>query len=90
MALLDATSRQRVWAQAMRDIPRDVGLPEITKQELKAAMDAMDDWIEAQQLTFNLALPQPFRAAATGRQKSVLFMMVLARRAGLHWAQEDS
>lgn len=89
MAPLDETNRQRVWAQAMRDLPRDIGMPPVTKQELRAAMDAMDDWVDGAQAAFNQALPQPFRSAATVQQKSALFMYVVARRAGLHRAQGD-
>jgi len=61
----------------------------ITKPDLKAAVDATDDWIEANQTSFNTALPQPFRSNATLAQKTFLFCYVAMRRAGLLRAEED-
>lgn len=90
---LDATARFRVWAHIMR-IPGSA-IPGVTKADLKAAVDATDDWIElAQGATapptgYNSALPQPFRSAATSQQKAVLFAIVLMRRAGLLEVAED-
>ena len=89
MAALDATNRLRTWAQAMRDWPTNIGWPAVTKPELRAAVDATDDWIEANQAGFNAALPQPFRGAATVPQKTFLFCYVAMRRAGRLRAQED-
>lgn len=85
---LDATGRTRVWAQAMRQ-PELGTLTGITKPDLRAAVDAIDDWIEAAQgavaplVGLNAALPQPFRGQATTQQKTLLFCWVAMRRAGL-------
>lgn len=89
MAVLDVTNRFRVWAQAMRDWPAALGMPAVTKPDLRAAVDACDQWIEDNQASFNTALPQPFRGAATTAQKTFLFCYVAMRRAGLLRAQED-
>jgi hypothetical protein len=59
------------------------------KPALVAAIAATDDWIEANTPSFNLALPQPFRSAATAEQKSEIFAYVLWRRIGRLRAQED-
>lgn len=61
----------------------------VTKPELRAAIDATDDWIEANQTSFNNALPQPFRGSATLTQKTFLFCYVAMRRASLLRAEED-
>lgn len=61
----------------------------VTKAELRAAIDATDDWIESNQTSYNTALPQPFRGAATLPQKTFLFCYVAMRRAGLLRAEED-
>lgn len=89
MAALDATNRARASAQAMRDWPAAIGMPAVTKADLKAAVDATDDWIEANQASVNTALPQPFRGTATTAQKTFLFCYVAMRRAGLLRAEED-
>jgi hypothetical protein len=73
----------------MRDWPPNIGWPAVTKPELRAAVVDADDWIEANQAGFNVALPQPFRGAATPAQKTFLFCYVAMRRAGLLRAQED-
>lgn len=88
LAVLDAINRLRAWAQAMRDWPAALGMPAVTKTELKAAVDATDDWIDSNQAAFNTALPQPFRGAATTAQKTFLFCYAM-RRAGRLRAQED-
>lgn len=64
-------------------------LPGVTKAELRAAIDATDQWIEDSQTSFNTALPQPFRGAATTPQKTFLFCYVAMRRASLLRAEED-
>ena len=89
MAVMDATNRLRTWAQIMRDWPPGAGLPGTTKPDLRAAVNATDDWIEANQASFNAALPQPFRSQATLTQKTFLFCYVAMRRAGRLRAQED-
>lgn len=61
----------------------------ITKPDLKAAVDAADDWLETNQASFNTALPQPFRGAASVGQKTFLLCYVAMRRAGQLRAEED-
>lgn len=82
---LDVTSRRRVWAHLMRS---GTGWS-ATKQELLAAVDATDDWIESNQASFNAALPQPFRGQASLAQKTLVFAYVAFRRAGLLRTTED-
>lgn len=61
----------------------------VTKPELRAAIDATDQWIDDKQVEFNAALPQPFRSNATLAQKTFLFCYVAMRRASLLRAEED-
>jgi hypothetical protein len=55
----------------------------ITKSQLRAAIDATDDWIEANAASYNSAIPQPARGALSTKQKARLFMMVASRRFGV-------
>ena len=82
---LDATNRTRVGNQLMRAS----GWPGLTKADLREAVNATDDWIDANQASFNTALPQPFRNTATLALKTLLFAYVAFRRAGLLKAEED-
>lgn len=52
----------------------------LLKPDLSAAVDACDDWVEAQMATFNAALPQPYRAASSLDQRIALLKLVLDRR----------
>lgn len=54
-----------------------------TRADLKAAVDATDTWIDANTAAWNAALPVAFRTAATANEKTLLFMQVVMRRAGL-------
>ena len=87
MAVLDATNRFRVWAHAMRNWTGS--LTGVTKADLRAAVDATDDWIETNQAAFNTALPVAFRTNAILAQKTLVFCYVAMRRAGVLRTQED-
>jgi hypothetical protein len=86
MPVLGVQARQRVANQWMRE---NITTTSFTKADLLAAVAATDDWIEANLASFNQALPQPFRAAATTEQKAEIFAYVLWRRIGRLRAQED-
>ena len=58
-------------------------LPILSKADLRAAVDAVDDYIDANAASLNAALPQPFRSAATAQQKALVFALVALRRAGV-------
>ncbi len=83
---LDATGRARTAAQWMRENTTSTAF---TKADLAAGIGAIDDWIDANQASFNAALPQPFRSSATQAQKAELFGYVLWRRIGKLRASED-
>jgi hypothetical protein len=86
VAALDETSRARTWAHWMRKNLESCGF---TKTDLRAALDATDNWIDSNQASFNSALPAAFRTTATTPQKTLLFCFVAMRRAGLLKAEED-
>jgi hypothetical protein len=54
----------------------------VTKPDIRAAVNALDDWFDANAATLNAALPAAFRAGATQRQKARLMQFVLQRRYG--------
>lgn len=84
---LDETARQRVTAQWMRE--NTTAVNGFSKSQLRDAVDAIDDWIDANQTSFNQALPAPFRTGATLAQKATLFGFVLWRRINRLRAEED-
>jgi hypothetical protein len=53
------------------------------KAQLLAAVNVTDEWIEANQASFNNALPAAFRAGATLPQKTLLFCCVALARVSI-------
>ena len=77
MAVLGESDRAGVWAEYMRSGDGATG---ITKPELRAVINAADDWAEANAASFNSAIPQPQRGLLTSRQKAAILMFVIDRR----------
>lgn len=80
MAALITQDRIDTWADFMRLISSEREPISITKTELRAAVDAVDDWLEANKTSFNSALPLPARTSLTAPQKARLLMIVVAKR----------
>lgn len=55
----------------------------LTKADLRAAVNAVDDWADANAVGFNTAIPQPARGAMTSKQKTLLLSYVILKRAGI-------
>ena len=51
-----------------------------TKQELRAALNAADQWVSDNQASYVAALPQPFRGQSTTSQKARLLTFVISKR----------
>jgi hypothetical protein len=54
-----------------------------TKAELRAAVDAADQWLDDNAASFNSALPVAFRTTANQAQKNLLVSFVTEMRAGV-------
>lgn len=79
MAVL--TVQQRIDCAA--DWQRNFALGEtiaVTKVDLKAALDGVDDWVNANAASLNAAIPQPARANLTAAQKARLLVWVVRKR----------
>lgn len=78
MTTLTEPDRLTISAEAQRtpECP-----PELSKAQLKAVIDALDDWWEATGAALaNAAIPQPQRGAMNARQKAFLFQRVLGKK----------
>ena len=84
MAALSDSDRIDVWAQWMRDVSApDLRQPiAITKTDLRAAVNAIDDWIDANAVAFNNALPAAAKTVLTQAQKMRLFVLIITKRWG--------
>ena len=77
MALMADPDRATLHAELMRGIITNGGL---VKSELRAAVNAVDAWIDANAASMNLAIPQPARGVLTAAEKAHLFALVALRR----------
>ena len=78
MAVLTDAQRRELWAEYQRSGTGPMGA--LTKNDLRAAVDAIDNWVDTNSAAFNSAIPQPARGALTARQKAALLMFVVSRR----------
>ena len=80
VAALTDPARADVHADYMREETATFGA--ITKADLRAAVDALDNWLDANAAAINAAIPQPARSALTAGQKARLLARVALRRWG--------
>jgi hypothetical protein len=80
MAVLSAEDREALFGLFCSDVSSEHAPLSITKADLRAAVNAIDQWTEDNQASFNLAIPQPARGALTIKQKVRLLYYVLRRR----------
>lgn len=81
MAVLAEGDRQSVWARFMREFLGSACA--LTKAEIRAAVDSTDDWIDGNTIQYNNSLPVAAKNNLTATQKTLLFVAVALRRAGL-------
>lgn len=80
MANMTSEQRAALWATYMQDISEARESCAITKQQLRAAVDALDAWLDANVSTINAAIPQPARGSLTTAQKARLLSYVIKQR----------
>lgn len=79
MAVMTLAERAETTAEVQREPGECPGA--ITKSQLRAVVDALDDWWEATgAAAANTAIPQPQRNNLTSRQKAYLFMSILNKK----------
>ncbi len=79
MAILSAANRAAVHAR-LADWYSGNDAAQLTKPDLRAAVDAADAWVDSNSASYNTALPAAFRTNATARQKALLLTYVILRR----------
>lgn len=50
------------------------------KQDVRAAVNAIDKWVQDNVASFNAAVPEPARSGLTSKQKAKLLMLVVNKR----------
>lgn len=82
MATLTSEQRQEVRAELSALLSHARQPFALTKAQFLAAIEATDDWIEANAASFNSALPAAARTGLTAAQKARLFYFVALKRFG--------
>lgn len=80
MAVLSDAVRFQTWAEVMQSFSNTRQEIGITKAELRAAIDALDTFMNANASAINSAIPQPARSSLTASQKALLLMYVIQHR----------
>lgn len=80
MAQLTDSERQQLFNQFTSEASSIWEQLPLVKADLRATVDAIDDWVENNVASFNLAIPEPARTALTTKQKIKLLFMVIKRR----------
>lgn len=81
MAALSTSDRVGVGAQFQSDasLRRDP-FGAVAKADVQAAIAAADDWVEANKVSYNAALPLPARTQLSTAQKAQVLLYVVRRR----------
>lgn len=77
---LTLQQRNELFALFMRDKKHPTS--GITKADLQAALNAVDDWVDAATPSFLAALPEPFKSASNATEKTMTLVYVLMKRVG--------
>ena len=77
MAQLTDDQRRDIWAEWMRVNNEPVS---VTKADLRAAFNALDDFLETNKTAINNAIPQPARGELSARQKAWILARVIEQR----------
>ena len=86
MAVLPEIDRKRIRMGLVRYWSRRwESTGSMGKGDIKPAVDATDAWIEANQASYNAALPATFRNNATMEQKTLLLCAVALMRVSLNF-----
>ena len=81
MAELSSTERKALWASLMSELSNSRAvLAGLNKNDLRAAVDALDDGLDSVVTTVNSLIPEPAKSGLTARQKLRLFLTILNAR----------
>lgn len=82
MAVLTSIQRTLVWLGILQVLAADgIDISDsVIQADALAAVNAADDWVDANQASYNAVLPEPFTTWATPRQKASLLTWVVQER----------
>ena len=84
MAVLTRQEKKKIaspWVRKVFEEARKTG--NLSLSDLEPAIQDTEDWIRANQVSYLAALPEPFKSKTNGPEKTLLFVYVAMKRAGL-------
>jgi hypothetical protein len=84
MANLSDDGRKQVWAEFMEQLSalHELHATPLTKADIRAAVDGIDQWLTDNAASGNQAIPQPARSGLTSAQKARLQSLIVLKRWG--------
>lgn len=82
MPLLTTAQRNQVAAKINQDISFIHESTTLLRADIRAAVDAADQWAEDNAASYNTALPTNFKTGATATMKARLLAHVVTKRFG--------
>jgi 5-methylthioribose kinase len=80
MAVLLDAIRKEIWSDFMEECSSLWEKLDLNKNEIKAAVDATDQWLEDNDISYNNALPAAAKNNLNKKQKARLLMKVIRLR----------
>ena len=80
MATLLDGDRGDVWAEIMQELSDKHFPAGFNKTDLRAAVDAADQWVSDNESSYNTSLPEPFKSTASAKGKALVLTYVLVKR----------
>ena len=84
MANLSDDDRKEVWREFMEQTSgkHELYAAPLTKADIRAAVDGIDQWLSDNAASGNQAIPQPARSGLTAAQKARMQSLIVLRRWG--------
>jgi hypothetical protein len=81
MAELSNTERKALWSSLMAELSNNRAVVAgLNKNDLRAAVDAIDVGLDSVIITVNSLIPEPAKSGLTAKQKLRLFLAILNAR----------
>lgn len=77
---LSETERQNASSEFQRDESREHETISGLKSQVRQLIDALDDYLDANQVAINQSIPQPARNLFTQRQKARALIYIVEKR----------
>ena len=80
MAILTSADRAELRSLFAQEASNVWEVISVSKADLRAAVDAIDQWVEDNQVSFNSTIPLPARTELSAKQKVQLLFYVVRKR----------